>query len=193
MIKTMTLLSMFLSSAAIAAAPVWEAKLDPAQGGVEFQAIGRPSMLKIVGKGPAPAGSFKLEGEKVSGAFTVDLEKIETGIALRDRHMKEKYLETAKYPKAELKLTTLKLPKPLDGSNVSYQAVPFEGTFKVHGVEKPVAGTADVAVEGQKLSGTASFAIKISDYKIDIPKFAGITMAEDVKVVTRGSGSLSKK
>ncbi len=187
------LLVIALLTSPLALGAGFETKLDPAQGGVEFQAVGRPSMLKIVGKGPTPVGAFTAEGEKVSGGFTVDLEKLETGISLRDRHMKEKYLEVGKFPKAELKLTSLKLPKALDGSNVAYKEIPFEGSFKVHGVEKPVKGTADVTVDGGKLSGVATFAIKLSDFKIDIPKFAGITMAEDVKVVTRGGGPLSKK
>jgi polyisoprenoid-binding protein YceI len=147
-------------------------------------------MLKIVGKGPGPKGTLDVSAEKVSGQFQVNLNDISTGISMRDKHMKEKYLEVEKYPSAEFKLTALKLPKPLDGSDANFKEVPFEGTFKVHGVEKPVTGTADLTVESSKLKGTATFGIKVTDFKIDIPKFAGITMAEDVKVTVQGAGTI---
>jgi polyisoprenoid-binding protein YceI len=167
------------------------ATLDPGAGSVEFTAIGRPSMLKIVGKGPGPTGTLDVTDGNATGTFDVDLKDVTTGISMRDHHMKEKYLQVDKYPQAEFKLSSLKLPKPLDGSDASFKDVPFEGTFKVHGVEKPVKGTADLSVESSKLKGTANFAIKVTDYGIDIPKFAGITMAEDVKVTVQGAGPLS--
>lgn len=179
---------LFASSSALAAT---QATLDPGAGSVEFTAIGRPSMLKIVGKGPGPKGALSTTDTSATGTFVMNLSDLSTGISMRDRHMKEKYLETERYPTAEFKLTSLKLPKPLDGKDASYSGVPFEGTFKLHGVEKPVTGTADVAVSGSQIKGTANFTVKVTDYKIAIPKFAGITMAEDVKVTVQGAGPLT--
>jgi hypothetical protein len=85
----------------------------------------------------------------------------------------------------------LDLPKALDGSDASFKDVPFEGTFKLHGVENPIKGTADLAVADHKLSGTAKFAVKVSDYKMDIPKYAGITVAEDVNVTVVSGGAVT--
>lgn len=68
----------------------------------------------------------------VSAELDVDLASIDTGIALRNEHMRDNFLETAKYPKATFKLksvaggpTVLK-----DKQKVQIKAV---GEFTVHG------------------------------------------------------------
>src|SRR3989338_6695806 len=79
-------------SAVIPPAPT---KLKTSEAGdVRFLAVGKPSMLKIHGKGKILAADFQLEKESLKGSAEVDLNSIDTGIALRNQHMKEKYLET---------------------------------------------------------------------------------------------------
>lgn len=75
-------------------------------------------------------GKPKVEGGKVSGEFTVDTSKLDAGV--RNEHMHQKYLETAKFPKASLKLD----PMPEAGGE-------FTGKLNLHGIEKPIKGTAD--------------------------------------------------
>jgi polyisoprenoid-binding protein YceI len=168
-----------------------ETPIAAGSGSSEFLAVGKPSFLKIVGKGKGPEGTLSVTDGKATGNFTVDLKSLSTDNTMRDKHMKEKYLQTEQYPTAEFHLNSLKTDKPLDKGDVALKDVPFEGTFKLHGVEKPVNGTADVSVEKGTLVGVANFSVKLTDYKIDIPKFAGITVAEDVKVTVHGSGPVS--
>lgn len=75
-------------------------------------------------------GTPKVEGGKVSGEFTVDTTKLDGGV--RGEHMHAKYLETGKFPKAVLKLD----PMPEAGGE-------FTGKLNLHGIEKPIKGTAD--------------------------------------------------
>jgi polyisoprenoid-binding protein YceI len=165
----------------------WLVNLDQGSGAVEFDATGRPSALKIRGKGAAPRGSLTLESNMASGSLSFELDTLDTGIKLRNQHMKEKYLETAKYSKATLTITKLSIPDAIKGETAKFDKLPFEGTLSLHGVEKPITGNAKVERNGKLLNVDADLALKISDYGIATPGFAGITMAEDVKILVRFS------
>lgn len=150
---------------------------------VKFLAIGRPSLLKINGEGSAPKGQVKIDGAKATGSFEFDLDSLKTGIDLRDSHMKEKYLQTAQFKDAKLTIDSLSLPAGWDPNKPALADQPFEGKLLLHGVEKPVKGT--FKVEGgnaAQLPVAAEFQIKLTDYAIDIPSYAGIKVADDVKV-----------
>jgi len=96
----------------------------------------------------------------------VDLASIDTGIGLRNRHMREHYLETDKYPRAEY---SGKLTKAEKQSDTVYK-VATEGKMTIHGVENPFAAEGTVTVDGMLFRVQVSFPIKLSDYKIKIPK-----------------------
>lgn len=151
-------------------------------GTVTFLATGKPGFLRINGEGGEPAGHFTMDSAQskvTSGDITVHLDAFKTGLSLRDQHMKEKYLETKQFPDATFKAAPLafkdgKLPGETD----------LKGTLTLHGVTKPV--TANVKVTEKKLSMQieADFEIVLSDFQIAIPGYAGITVAEKVKVHT---------
>jgi polyisoprenoid-binding protein YceI len=160
--------------------------LQPSAGSVEFLATGRPSMLKIHGKGPGPTGHLSVNGRDLSGKIEFELKELNTGIETRDKHMKEKYLEVEKYPVTTLDIQSMKLPitmSELATAAPSTFEIPFTGELELHGAKHPVSGK--IKLENQKgkpLQVEASFPIKITDYKIEIPSYAGIKIAEDVVV-----------
>ncbi len=166
---------------ALAAPPQFTFDAKGQNGTVEFNAVGRPSALKIHGKGGAPSAKLQVDGKTLSGTASFKLETLDTGIKLRNEHMKAKYLEIAKFPEAVLTFQNIALPKDLK-SNVVLTDVPFTGTLRLHGVEKPVQGKTSAEKNGKKLKVDAMFDLKISDFNIPTPGFAGITMAEDVSV-----------
>lgn len=145
---------------------------------VEFSAVGKPGFLRINGHGAKVSGRTTLSGDSLEGTFTVKLDEFTTGIDLRDEHMKTKYLETAKYPHAVLSLV-VPAAKLATAGDVS-----FKGKLTLHGVEKDISGTATLTPSSdQKTVATdAQFQIKLSEFKIDIPSYLGITVAEDVDV-----------
>lgn len=152
---------------------------------VEFLAVGRPSAIKIKGTGAKANGSLLAKGQNLEGELTLDLNQFETGIAMRDRHMKEKYLETGKpeNAKAILKITEAKLPADFFEKNQSVKAIPFKGKLKLHNVEKDIAGTLSLASkDSEKAEGSANFQVSLPDFGIAIPSFAGVTVAETVTV-----------
>lgn len=140
-------------------------------GKVEFLAVGKPSFLKVKGEGATPVGTLTVANGKATGEFSIDLAKLSTGIEMRDEHMKEKYLEVAKHPKAIVRFKDIDVK---DGA--AKGAIPAE--LELHGQKKPI--TMDAELKDGKATG--KFKIKLSDYAIEIPKYSGITIADDVDV-----------
>lgn len=156
-------------------------KAQPQLGEVAFEAVGKPSFLKIKGQGEGPEGKVQI-AQSITGEFKFKLATLNTGIEMRDKHMKEKYLQVSQHPEAVLKLRELSEWSTDKGEAV---AVPFKGTLSLHGVEKPIAGTVDIKKKGAGYEITANFETKITDYSIEIPNYAGITVADNVKVIVK--------
>lgn len=175
--KLFLILSFLISSVSFAL------PIDSGSGKVEFLAVGKPSAIKIRGEGKGPQGELHLKksGTNVtlSGDLSVDLDSIETGIGLRDRHMKEKYLETGKFKTASLKIKEAALPITALSGTGDY-TVP--GLLTLKGVEKPVQLNIKLEPNGDKVKSVSSFKINLSDFPIEVPKYAGITVANDVDV-----------
>ena len=161
------------------------------QGNIEFIAIGKPTALKIHGKGEAAKGTLKLEGNALSGKLDFDLDSLDTGLKLRNEHMKKKYLETDKFKQASLTLYPLKLPDSFKVSDAKQENIPFQGTLLLHGVLKTMNGLALIEKSSGKLSIRSTFGLKLTDYSIAIPSFAGVTVAEDVDVLVQLAGTIT--
>lgn len=139
---------------------------------VSFLAVG-PAGLKI--NGVSTSLETKEEGEFV--VIRVPLDTLKTGIDLRDRHMKEKYLETQKYPHAELKVAKALLKPGAQQKGT--------GTFTVHGVSKAVDFVYDVTPAGDQINVQGSFDINLKQFGIEIPSYLGVTVKPDVKVAAQ--------
>ena len=153
--------------------------LDPNSSQIEFTAVGKPGFLRINGKGARIVGHAKVEKKQIAGTFTTKLDDFVTGIEARDQHMREVYLQTNKFPNAKLDLNM-----ELVEIHKDRQEFPFTATLNLHGVPKPIEGQAilTVAKDRSKVDGEVQFQIKLSDFNIAIPKYLGITVAEDVTV-----------
>lgn len=166
-------------------------RIEVTGGATKFFAVGRPSALKINGEGAAPKGTIVIADGKATGELEVDLSTFKTGIETRDKHMKEKYLEVEKPELRSARLSILECAPPGDffqGESAKAEGVPFKGKLRLHGVENDASGTVSLSRQGQAIKGEATFQLKIPDFKIDLPSFAGITVAEDVKVVASLEG-----
>lgn len=145
-------------------------------GHVNFIAKGNPGFMKIEGKSEKGlSGQLDLAQPGSPGVFEFDLNDIETGIELRDEHMKEKYFEVKKYPKAKLEMKSISGGPDLDSESKGA----FSGTLTLHGVSRDVTG--EYSLVSRKVS--AKFPLRISDYKIDVPSWMGVTVADQVDVV----------
>jgi polyisoprenoid-binding protein YceI len=149
--------------------------VDPEASEITFKAIGKPGFLRINGTGKGLTGLVKPDIGTVH--FELPLESLNTGIEERDRHMKEKYLEVKAFPLAELDATSLKINIP--GENEA----DFKAVLKLHGVSREIDGHGSLDCKSvQSCIFKGRFSLNLTDYKIDIPSFAGITVAEKVEI-----------
>ncbi|MBI3017243.1 MAG: YceI family protein [Deltaproteobacteria bacterium] len=167
--------------------------LPSKESSVEFVAIGRPTALKIRGKGGIPEGSFFIQKNEVTGSVEVILENFDTGIGLRNEHMRKKYLEIEKFPKAKLEVKKMILPPSFwREENTSFKEVAYEGVLSLHGVSRSVQGVFELEKRADHISVQASFTLKLSDFGIMTPNFKGITVAQDVQVIVSFLAPLKK-
>lgn len=139
---------------------------------VSFLASG-PGGLKIEGK----TSELQVieEGGKVR--FVVPLGRLDTGIEIRNKHMREKYLEVPKFPNAELVVDRASLKFPADGQESTGQA---NGTMTIHGVSKPVAVNYRAKRSGNSYDLSGTLKINIKEYGVDVPSYLGVTVKPDV-------------
>ena len=111
--------------------------------------------------------------------FEVDLNTIDTGIGLRNRHMRENYLETDKYRYTNFsgKITSAKK------TDKDKYDVEVEGTISIHGVIKPlmVKGTV-TKVDDKDYTIKTMFEVKLSDFKIEVPSLMFLKVSEVIKL-----------
>lgn len=133
---------------------------------VSWQAVGSPGFIKIDGQGGKAECQLDAQG---LGECSCALDAFKTGIDLRDHHMREKYLQTDKWPKASLKIA-------------SAAAGAFAGDLTLKGKTHPVKGAyelKDGAVE-------ATFQVALDDYDVGVPSYLGVTVAKGVTVKVSG-------
>jgi polyisoprenoid-binding protein YceI len=160
-------------------------EFEKGKSAVEFLATGIPSAVKIRGRtteDQALKGKFKVQENKVSGTVKVALATLDTGIELRNKHMKEKYLEVEKFPVAEFTMNKFELPATFSAKEAKADSLPFEGELLLHGVKKNVTGTVKAEKSAEKMNLQFQFNVKMTDFGIQVPNFLGIKVAEEVQV-----------
>jgi hypothetical protein len=143
---------------------------------VSFKAVG-PGGLGIEGKGNDI--SVKEQGDVI--VATVGLNSLATGIDLRDKHMKEKYLETSKYPHAvfTVERSKLKIPGETD----------VDGKLQLHGVTKTVKVHYSASGSDAQATFTGTSHLNMKDFNIEVPSYLGVTVKPDVTVAFKFSAA----
>ncbi len=110
----------------------------------------------------------------------VPLATLDTGIGLRNRHMRDNYLQTDKYPLAQYSGKMIRY----EAANDSTYLVDVDGLFTLHGVEQKLTLQGKVTIRGDRLHVQAPIQLKLADYKVKIPKFMFLKISEliDIKV-----------
>ncbi len=143
----------------------------------------------FTGKTNSVSGSISFDPatKKGSGKIIIDPSTIDTGIPLRNEHMKSSgWLDTQKYP--QIVFETIKV-QPLRGDD--YRVT---GNFTLHGVTKKITTTVRLRYRAQgqatKLAGfsgdvvqlSTKFEISLNDYGIKIPAMSAGKVAKEVTV-----------
>jgi polyisoprenoid-binding protein YceI len=125
---------------------------------------------------------FFKDNDLLSGSdlyFEVDLRTLDTGIGLRNRDMRENYLETDKYPITHYKGKIIYMDKVSDGE----YKVTVDGNMFIHGVTRPLKINGNLfPVEGG-YRVKAYFDVLLTDYNIEIPKLMFMKISNTIKLV----------
>lgn len=139
-------------------------------GYVEF--LSRAPALTFRGTSKNLTGLIDISERKLD--FYLDLNTLDTGIRLRNRHMRDSYLETRKYPFAEF----VGLFEGDSLSDGAISEVVAQGKFTIHGVTREISVTGTLHLNGDKLHLRAEFEVELSDYNIDRPAVVFYELSE---------------
>lgn len=128
-----------------------------------------------------------------AAAIIVDLTSLDTGISMRNEHMRgAKFLDTEKFATATFKTVSVSGPKTIAPNQPA--ELSLTGDFTLHGVTKRITVPARVVVipeseitkssrgPGDWIHGSVTFPIKLTDYSIAVPEKLVLKLSNDVNV-----------
>jgi len=130
--------------------------------------------------------SFKLDANHpFQIRFDVDLASLDTGIPLRNDHMRDNFLETGKYPKASFEATSVKFLEKPNLSKAQTLHLEATGNFTLHGVtvQKTIPLLVDYKPGSNKTASVrvrGSFPVKLVDHHIQRPEAIFVKLAETI-------------
>ena len=143
-------------------------------------------------------GFVFLAGDGLAGAtdlaasefhFEVDLASLDTGLGLRNRHMRENYLETDRFPFASFSGRVLELSDGKEGVLLAKAG----GVLTIHGVSR--TREIDCRIGSARLPGEAgvqkglrvdcAFPVALPDHDVPIPKLMFMKINEIVELDIR--------
>ncbi len=160
------------AAALAAASPAARAEAPEAS----FTAVG-PAGLKFTGK----TGGVQAATEGDNLVVTVALKGLDTGLDLRNKHMREKYLQVDKYPNAVFTVPWSAIKRPESG-DVEAEA---SGTLTIHGQTKPTKVRYKASKSGSNYAVDGSLKLDLRDFGIEVPSYLGVTVKPEIDAQAR--------
>ncbi len=126
----------------------------------------------LKGDGLVPAGNYA--GSELY--FEVELDGLDTGMRLRNRHMRRNYLETKKYPYAAYTAAIRLVQQAADGGFV----VTASGTMAIHGVEREMDVECPIASVNRGYRVRCNFSLLLSNFNIKIPSLMFMKISDTI-------------
>lgn len=130
--------------------------------------------------------------DSIEVRLEVDLASLDTGIELRDKHMRENHLETKNYPTATFTGGRLHglTRRDLRQGEASFE---ISGTLQLHGVSRVLraAGTLDYDAAKGTLQVRCNFIVKLSEFNIKRPGFLVMKLDENQHVELQFSAQVA--
>lgn len=133
----------------------------------------------------ALSGALQLSdpaGADYAGELRVDLTTLDSGLDLRNSHLRDTYLEVERGPEFQSTvLSDLVLDDPLPAGAGRHETR-FSATLALHGVQRPVEGEADLRRRDGQVAVEATFAISLEAFDIPPPRYLGVGVRDTVEV-----------
>ena len=171
--------------AVLAAAPALFAQsktYEVKNGTAEFHA--EDTYDSFDGKTSAVTGSIVADPAKPAAssvAIAIDMASLDTGVALRNKEMRDLYLQTGKFPTATFKSVSVAGPASVAAGTAA--EINVTGDFTLHGVTKRMTLPVRVIlVADGRLHATTNFKVKMPDFGINVPHNILVTVEDMVPV-----------
>ena len=133
--------------------------------------------------------SGTLRGEpldpRYTGELRVDLATLDTGIGLRNEHLRNSYLELGRGPEfLHAVLSGIVLAATPLASNRRHETR-FSGTLVLHGVRRMVEGEAELRQRNGRMQVEARFSLSLDAFDIPPPRYLGIGVRDAIEVTVR--------
>jgi hypothetical protein len=117
----------------------------------------------------------------ISGDLSVDLRTLDTGMGMRNDHLRNEYLEVGHgegFERAVLSEIHLG-----DVDPATFQGrTGFTATFLLHGAKRTVTGHAEIHRDGSSVRVEAGFPVTLADYGIAKPRYLGVGVKDEVEI-----------
>jgi len=141
------------------------------------------SPSEAVGRSTAVTGTMEVAGDTVEKVrIEADLTRLTSDETRRDNAIRQRGLESDRYPTATLELAEpIKLATaPVEGQEVRGQS---KGRLTVHGVTREVDLDLRGRWSGSTIQVVGQLPVKMSDYQIQAPRFGPVVSIEDSAAV----------
>jgi len=126
--------------------------------------------------GPRLEAGSATEGTQLY--LEVDLASLDTGLGLRNRHMRSNYLEVEEFPYAFFNATIGRVETVAAGMF----RVTAQGVLNIHGVDREMEVPCDVSERGEGYRVRCTFNTLLSDFDIKIPRLMFLKLANEVRL-----------
>lgn len=171
------------------------------------QFISEAPLERVVGTTAAISGWVELDPKKLKkmrGEFEVDVRLLRTGMALRDSHLRSRFLNSPLHPFARFKIAKVVKWSHKKLSSRKPVRATVEGKFSLHGVTKTIRFELGLTyfrkskATAQRLRGNllrikTAFPVDLLDYKIPWTKNIKVLLSRYLKVKVHVVGSDAKK
>lgn len=110
--------------------------------------------------------------------FKIYLDSLDTGVGLRNTHIKDNYLETNKYPLAQFSGRIINQSQ----STKLESEVEAEGILNIHGVERKQIIKGRLYDYGKLFKLECNYNISLSDFNIRQPSFLFISVENEISI-----------
>jgi polyisoprenoid-binding protein YceI len=169
------------ATALFAQSRTYEIRKDP-KNLVEFHA--EDTYDAFDGKTKNVTGTIVADAAKATASkvdVSIDLASLDTGISLRNSEMRNRYLQTARFPNATFKSASVAGPdaippnQPVD--------LKISGDFTLHGVTKRMTLPVRVVLLSDgRIHATSQFNVHMPDFDIHVPKNILVTVDDMIPV-----------
>lgn len=174
------------STAAAGANGSDDALIDVNQGTVSFEVATNVPALRVHGKSNSVAARARIAAgpngmviEQIEA--TLPVRSLETGLGLRDEHMRKYIFTTASGEVPDLQFSSERA-ECLKSDSSQKPACTVTGTLAIRGTAKPFVMTLTISENNGSMRASGQGIVKLSDYGIDQPSQLGVRTTDEVKL-----------